>query len=1512
VSAPRIRYHLNVRAALILTAFGLVAAVGLYVLGGYQEDRALRSALAQVRGFHAAGAEEKDPEKRARDNDLALRHVNQYLASRPDDPEGLEIQAQLLAKIDARAAMSVYEHLLRVDSWVDSSKEELIKLEVDPNGPRAKAARRRLQETRRRLAELDIDYSNFYLTQQIARIMPEQTASQLKYHAAELLTDRLLDHPEAEYRVDDAEAHRLRAMALEGQIIPGKITRFVTVTDEEGKTVTDKEGNPKKKETELLDYTINEYRAALKRDPGDLGAALGLARVYREKKKDTPAAREVMKDLLKARPDSVEVRLACHRFYKDIGDDKAAARELKEASNRSPEDLGVILTIAQDAMKGDHQDRVEAREKISKALEGANDEIRSRLLSILGNIESLEQNFKGAISAWEQGLELSGGTDADLTFRLAMIRIEQGDVARAAELVDQFRRLAGDNARLLPWLEALLDERTGKLQRAIERLELVRDNKLNADGSIQEQVCLALGHCYEKQGDLDNAEKTYREAIKLAPGSAALRLSLAQLLLARQPEEAVKVVEQTLASSPDDPTLLVALTTARFQEQIARPSDRRNWASFDATFERAAVAVKRAAASAQLADAASAANSRLDLIHAERLAAGGRLDEAIQSLKQAAAKAPHSTEFATSSADVLLRQGHPDQALKVLEKASAPEAAGDRGILRIARAQILATLNRGREARALLLRDVDKLPAADRADVWRTLVLLCQSHGDRDTTRAAYSEWARQLPDDISPKFALLEMEFAANDEKAIHDRLAELDPGRHQGARNDREDLAWSLARARERLWRRSNVKDKDAQAGATLLAEADAMVAGVELTSTNPVALLLKGQILEEEGKTANAIDFYSRAWSRGSPEAMRRLVDRLTRPDIKSPDWKQKLEQLRQSDSTKELDRIVAMSYFRNHDPSEATRVVEQSFRNPGGAKLWQAEMFELLGDSKKAEGVLRRLVEQEPNRLELWLTLVRHQADHDGARAAAETTEEIKGRFKAERPELLEAQCRSAANDRPGAVKAFDEALRRYPDDPAVLLAAANQFIETGLSDRAEACLRHLLDRNPKERTAARQLAVLLSARPQAWAQALALLGPEGPPNDTAEDLLTRGAVLTRGADAAQRKKGMDLLGALVADLPADNKAAIAARDIMARFLIASGEVARASQVAATSALTGSDPAAISLYAEALLQSGQLDTAEAQIERLARVNAGNTSEANLRARLIQARSLQKLAKPAKTAATLEQAYLARENAPAGEAFGREAFPMLLAMGPDARDVAEQMARRLAQHNPALSWMPAMMVVARGGGDEALTLCRTAAQAAENPGDLHEACRVALEIAVASRVESATVNRANEVIDAALGHNPNADDLLVMKAMLDHLMGLFEEEVRLYRAVLVRQPRNPVVLNNLAWALSEGLKQPSEALEKIGELINLTGRQAENLDTRGVILLRMGRIDLAIKDLEEVVQAEPSGLRFYHLAHAYQKAGRDADFRKALEQVRKSGLTTATIDPAERADFEALMNP
>ena len=110
-----------------------------------------------------------------------------------------------------------------------------------------------------------------------------------------------------------------------------------------------------------------------------------------------------------------------------------------------------------------------------------------------------------------------------------------------------------------------------------------------------------------------------------------------------------------------------------------------------------------------------------------------------------------------------------------------------------------------------------------------------------------------------------------------------------------------------------------------------------------------------------------------------------------------------------------------------------------------------------------------------------------------------------------------------------------------------------------------------------------------------------------------------------------------------------------------------------------------------------------------------------------------------------------------------------------------------------------------------------------------------------------------------------------------------------------------------------MSEGLNKPSEGLEKIDDLLAIAGRNAEQLDTRGVILTRLNRLEEAVKDLKEAVKLGSNAIYLYHLAKAYKKMGRQEDFRTTFEEARRVGLTaTVTVDPTERAELEALLKP
>jgi cellulose synthase operon protein C len=1174
------------------------------------------------------------------------------------------------------------------------------------------------------------------------------------------------------------------------------------------------------------------------------------------------------------------VRLVRYHFFKSIHENQAANDEIEAAVKLAPKDLSVILVAANDALQSNDKGVARARRWLDTIPENQRGDLR--VLKMRGVIDVAEGHLEAAVDTWRKGLEQSDGSDPELSWHLAYALLQLGRDDEAGKLVSQYRRLVGDANPTLKFLEAIQDEHAGRFILAIESLQSARD-KLGPE--LQEAVCLALGRCQEKQKDEAEAEKTYRAALQVAPNSTALRVALAHLLLAARPAEAEREIMSGLAAIPDDPALLVILAQAKLLEQMNRTPERRNWADFDAAFARAAAAAPH--------------NPMLALMHSERLAKDGDLNRAVAFLKEAAGEDPNSAEIAMGLAEGLIQQGQHEEALKVLERASAPGAAGDRATLRVQRARLLMTLGRGREARAMLIRDVERLPAADHSVVWKTLTQLCDAQGDRDAARAALNEWAQKVPDDPEPRLALLELAIETGDEPSIRARLEALRP------RENQDDLIWRLAQARERLWKRS-VPDTPVQDRRALLQEANALVESVlRDTKINPTALLLQGQIYEAEGDWEKAIDSYTRSRAHGHPAALTRLVELLTQHGRK-----EELDKLRQSDARNQVDRIEALTFLRLGDREEAANIVEQSLQAPSQTDSWQAGMLDLLGTGEKAESALRRMAEQQPESLLPWLRLLRFQATHDRPQAISATLAQVKKSIKTNRPELLEAQCRWAANDRAAADQAFATALERHPDDREVEQAACLYYEETAQHDRAEACLRKILDRSPNDRTAARQLAIVLSAKadqPGSWEQAWTVLGPENPMDQTPEERLARAIVLARGADPAQREQATHRLEDLVADLPAESNITVAARDILARLLLSVGKPDRAARIIAVTASKSSNPEVIALYLEALLQSKQFETAEGQLDRLSMIPRGRQYDAKFRARLIQERS-----QPGEAAVALEQAYVAREKDPSAEAFGREAFRLLLGMNPDASEVADRLGRRLAGHNPALSWMPALVLARKGGDrDGVLALCQAATQAQASLHDLMESGRVTLEVAVSSHGDAAIVQKADAILAAALHHFPDADDLLVMKAMINHLQGRFDEEVRLYRIVLKHQPKHPLVLNNIAYALSEGLNLPSEALDLINELIRSAGPNAEYLDTRGMILVRLGQFDKAIKDLEESVHSRPDGTHLFHLALAYERAGLLDKYQTAFEQAQKAGLSPETIDPIERTVFEKLRN-
>ncbi len=153
----------------------------------------------------------------------------------------------------------------------------------------------------------------------------------------------------------------------------------------------------------------------------------------------------------------------------------------------------------------------------------------------------------------------------------------------------------------------------------------------------------------------------------------------------------------------------------------------------------------------------------------------------------------------------------------------------------------------------------------------------------------------------------------------------------------------------------------------------------------------------------------------------------------------------------------------------------------------------------------------------------------------------------------------------------------------------------------------------------------------------------------------------------------------------------------------------------------------------------------------------------------------------------------------------------------------------------------------------------------------------------------------------------------DLMVLRMHLADLYDLrarYPEAEALYRDVLVKEPNNAIALNNLAWLLSQQRGRNDEALEQITRAIQGYGRRAELLDTRAMVLLKLGRTEEALADLREVAAETPTAPRLFHLARALHTA-RDRDgTAKTLRQAKTLGLTPDKLHPVEQEACRKLM--
>ena len=325
------------------------------------------------------------------------------------------------------------------------------------------------------------------------------------------------------------------------------------------------------------------FMRAIRHVPGRVESYVRLAQLLRGPLQLPKRADQVMNDLVKANPRSGEAFLARARYRRQYGPPAEAAKDLARALALAPDQEEVLLAVAQEAAAQGDLER--ARVRLRRGLERY--PRRTAFYSLLGAVEQQAGRHPEALACLRQGLKAVPPAEHN-NLRLALLDVlVQGGEDREAEETLAVLKKAGWSP-LLPFHEARLLMRQGRCWQAVALLERVRP-QLARDAELRGRVCLLLGECYARVGNLDQRLSAYRAAVEDGPRSLPANEGLAAALLALgRTAEAVRECRRLMAGRDAPAAGWSLLARALVLHNRAVQADERDWEEVLNVLDRAA------------------------------------------------------------------------------------------------------------------------------------------------------------------------------------------------------------------------------------------------------------------------------------------------------------------------------------------------------------------------------------------------------------------------------------------------------------------------------------------------------------------------------------------------------------------------------------------------------------------------------------------------------------------------------------------------------------------------------------------------------------------------------------------------------------------------------------------------------------------------------------------------------------------------------------------------------------
>jgi tetratricopeptide (TPR) repeat protein len=1078
-------------------------------------------------------------------------------------------------------------------------------------------------------------------------------------------------------------------------------------------------------------------------------------------------------------------------------------------------------------------------------------------------------------------------------FMLAKLLLDVGEKEEATGLVKslsaKFRQIP-----IIEYIRGRLLFEEGKLAESTAIFEKIKANpEITRFPDLTFETQMLLASAYRL---LNNPERTLaacEDALKAIPTSlSGLRAKADALGTLGRYAEATDLLRKL----PQEPAFRLSLLRWSIAQELQKSVADRHWNDVQKLLDQFSSGEKK--------------TPEVMLLEWEVMAATEKTDALRQAIDAACAAQPKELRFWLAKLAFEEKQQKQDEAtrLNTLKQtvSTAEKHVGDKAEFRLIRARNELRSQDEQTRRESLdraLQGLERFSSNEQTMLLLGLGEVCQELGMMNDAKNLFTKAIKASARNWGAYYHLLDIAVEQkNDQETLQliKTLRELE---------GEDGVAWRLGTI-ERFFFTSRPGDRSA------INETRGMIN--QLSKLRPGwyrAATLLGLLSDSEGDEVSALEQYRKAIELGErkPEVVKRTVQLLMKNRSVAEAQQVLSLATRQGESTLLYQRLGAELALAGPKTSPDTlkraRDSVQADSKDYHDHLWLGQLLLASGDVTGAEAPLRKAVSlggQDPT---TWANLVVYLVKNNRQGEAAEEMKRAELVLKNQSSfiSFVSIPYFEALGQREQVEQEYKKLIAKNPKDPVILQNWGAFYFRNGELSKAEAVLTSLLqlaDANPGlVRWARRNLALTLSVKGDAtsFSQAKSLIDKNLDETGLSPADLNARALLMATRPGLRRTAIKDLEQAFTLQRPSPNESIL-----LAQLYEDDGSWDRANQVWLDLVKDGAKPTYAAMYIRALLRNKKISEAAQQLSILEKSapNDPITIETKLHVFLAQGKK--------REAVDLSEAQAARAWAERKDPTVFHTSAYVLEEAGEITGAETQYRRFLKeagakQPQAILAWIG--FLGRQGRISEALDVCDQNWNKLPI-GDIAMAAVSAFYYGVPKEEDFTK-------LEARLGdlrrNNPN--DLRVALALAD-LYSLHGElgkgkAISLYRDLLRQRQyeSNPIILNNLAWLLSEESDKIEQAVSMINRAIDQAGRDSSLLDTLGMIHVRQGKANEAIIEITEAISQAPKATRYMHLALAYHRAKKSVEAEQAWQKAVALGLDFGKLPQGERSCYAQL---